>query len=245
MSSLIYVADSDVETRQVIQSFLEKEGFTVECFDSNTELLEAFKLSACDLVVLDIFTNGVDGFLVSAQIRQLSDCPIITITCNESDENYIFGISIGIDVYLTKPFNPAKLVAHVRALCIRGKLLRALPPAMETIRSAILEHADITIDTEQITAFCAGKELTLTNTEFRMLAYMLENPNRALRRTELLGKVWGENYSVGLRAVDDVIKRLRRKLGQAQSTLDIQVVWGIGFRLRKVDRDNDVAYAQG
>ena len=122
MSKLIYLADSEAGTRQIIRSFFEKEGFHVKCFENGNQLLHAFKHEVSDLVILGAAATDTEGFIISMQLREISHCPIIMLSAGVCDESYVFGISIGIDVYLTKPVNPAKLVAHARAFFGRARL---------------------------------------------------------------------------------------------------------------------------
>jgi len=229
MDKMIYIADNDVVTRQILQTFLEKENFRVVCFENGDLLFTAFQQEECALIILDILMSGSNSFMVAAKIRQLSNLPIIMLTTKESDDDYIFGISLGIDAYLTKPINPAKLVAHVRALLIKSELNRHVPAA--EIRSKV-SFADITIFPDNLTTRCNDTELKLTKTEFQLLKFMFEHQNRAISRGELLNKIWGYNSPVGTRATDDTIKRLRRKLIAAGSNVLIDTVWGFGFRLR-------------
>jgi len=229
MGNLIYIADDDIIIRGIIQSFLEKEGFEVEYFENGDLLFAAFERKQCALVIIDTLMPGSDGFMISAKIRQLSSLPIIMLSTNESDDDYVFGISLGIDAYLTKPFNPAKLIAHVRALLIKAELSKHTP--IKEKRNE-LTFTDITIFPDRITTHCNGKELQLTNTEYSLLKFMIENQERAISRGELLNKIWGDDNVVRTRATDDTIKRLRRKLSTAQSQVSIETVWGFGFRLR-------------
>jgi len=130
MNKLIYIADSDADTRQVIRSCFEKEGFHVKCFESGNQLQNAFKHEVSDLVVLGAAATDTEGFITSMQLREISRCPIIMLSAGACDESYVFGISIGIDVYLTKPVNPSKLVAHARAFFRREQL--PIPPSVAT-----------------------------------------------------------------------------------------------------------------
>jgi len=228
MSSLIYIADDDIISRQIIQAFLEKEGFQVECFENGDMLFSAFQQQECALVILDIVVPRDDSFMISAKIRQISNLPIIMLAAEDREEDYIFGISLGVDAYLTKPFSHAKLIAHVRALLIKAELSKHLPIKE---KHSELTYADISIYPDSITCHCNEKELELTKTEFQLLKFMVENKNRALSRSELLNEIWGFNQPVETRATDDTIKRLRRKLAAADSQVCIDTVWGFGFRL--------------
>ena len=223
------MAGSDIATRKIIQAYLEKEGLQIECFENGDHLFEAFRQTNCDLVIIDTTMTDSDGFEISSKIRQLSSLPIIIIAGEESDEDYVFSISIGIDVYLAKPFSPIKLVAHARALLIRAELFTASPPPKKL---SILTYADTTIQPDTLTATCNDYELKLTNTEFSMLKLMFENQHRAISRGELFSKIWGDDSSVGIRATDDTVKRLRKKLAEVKSRVSIDNMWGFGFRLR-------------
>ena len=228
MNNLIYVADDDALNRRMVQVILEKEGFNVECFENGDLLYEAFLAKECNLMILDVLMPGNDGFTIGAKIRRISNLPIIMLTGQESDDDYIFGISLGFDVYLTKPFNPAKLVAHVRTLLIKAELNKPAPPV---VKSAVIEYAGIIIDSNKMTVHCNNDELQLTNTELSLFRYMLANRDRAISREELLTKVWGFDSIVGTRVIDDTIKRLRKKLADAGSMVSIDTVRGFGFRV--------------
>ena len=228
MNKLIYIADSDIVVRQIVQAFLQKEGFDVTCFATGDTLYEAFEKSPCDLIILDLDMYGSDGFIITSKIRQRSNLPIIMLTARESEEDYVFGISLGIDAYLLKPFSPAKLIAHIRALLIKAELGKHMPVKERHVE---LNFGDVALIPENRTSSCNGKDLALTNTEFHLLRFMLENKERAISRGELLNEIWGYDSSVGTRATDDTIKRLRRKLIEAGSHVTIDTVWGFGFRL--------------
>ena len=228
MNNLVYIADGDIVIRQIIQTFLQKEGFEVECFATGDKLYEAFEKKPCNLVILDLEMYGSDGFIISAKIRQHSNLPIIMLTARESEEDYVFGISLGIDAYLTKPFSPAKLIAHIRALLIKAELGKHMPVKERLVE---LSYGDITLIPENRTSSCNEKDLALTNTEFHLLRFMLENAERAISRGELLNEVWGYDSPIGTRATDDTIKRLRRKLMEIGSLVSIDTIWGFGFRL--------------
>ena len=233
MKSLIYFADDDRVNLHMVKTILEREGFQVECFESGDLLYEAFLQKKCNLVILDVLMPGNDGFTIGAKIRQMSNLPIIVLTGQESDDDYIFGISLGLDVYLTKPFNPAKLVAHVRTLLIKAELGRSSQPALPEEEAGIISFADITIDTNMLTAHCNGNTLHLAHTELNLLIYMFKNQAKAVSRDELLSTIWGYENIVGTRAIDDAIKRLRRKLNDAESQVSIDTIRGFGFRVSK------------
>jgi len=238
MNNLIYVADDDAVNLLMVRTILVKEGFRVECFENGDLLYDTFLQKECNLVILDVLMPGNDGFTIGAKIRQISSLPIIVLTGQESDDDYIFGISLGLDVYLTKPFNPAKLIAHVRTLLIKAELGKPKqiqsPAVLPEEKPALLTYADITIDTNMLTTRCKGNELQLTHTELNLLIFMFENHTKAVSRDEMLNAIWGYNNIVGSRAIDDAIKRLRRKLSDANSQVSIDTVRGFGFRVSEI-----------
>ena len=228
MGNLIYIADDEAVSRRMVQLFLEKEGFIVECFENGDLLYDAFQKRACDLIVLDAIMPGNDGFIIGRKIRQMSDLPIIMLTGQTSDENYVLGISLGFDAYLTKPINRAKLVAHVRILLARADDSRRTPP-VENVD--VISFADITISISKRSVHCNQDELKLTRIEFNLLVFLLQRQDRVVSKEELLTNVWGFEGHVETRAVDDAIKRIRKKLLLCNSQMSINTVWGVGFRV--------------
>jgi len=226
MDKLIYIADDEKNIRHLIKSFLQKEGYTVIAFENGDKLYEAFEEKPCDLVILDIMMPGNSGLVICAKLRAVSNVPIIMLTAKDTEEDYVSGISLGSDDYFTKPFSPIQLTMRVKAMFRRVDMDTELQPADKAI-----SFADVVLDQSKLTAYCNTKELGLTNTEFSLFAYLLENRDRAVSREELLNKIWGYDNAVETRATDATIKRLRRKLAEAGSNISIDTVWGYGFRI--------------
>lgn len=220
----IYIADDEADIRQLIQSFLQSEGYEVRVFASGDKLLEAFEAQPADLLVLDIMMPGIDGLSLCSTIRKRSDVPIILLTARDTDADYITGFTVGCDDYFTKPFSLVKLTLRVKAIFSRM-------PNEQSVES--LAFGDITLYPLQRTAYRGEMELKLTNTEFSLLQYLMENRKRVVSREELLNIVWGYDNYVETRATDDIVKRLRKKLLEAESSVVIETVWGIGFRLKE------------
>lgn len=220
----IYVADDEADIRQLIQSFLREEGYDVRAFDSGDKLLEAFEEQPADLLVLDVMMPGMDGLSLCAAIRKRSDVPIILLTARDTDADYITGFTVGCDDYFTKPFSMVKLTLRVKAIFSR----MASEQKTESI-----SFGDLTLCPPQRTAFRGETELKLTNTEFSLLQYLMEQ-KKVVSREELLNIVWGYDSFVETRATDDIVKRLRKKLLEADSAVVIETVWGVGFRLKEI-----------
>jgi len=229
MNKLIYIAEDEANIRTPIKAFLEKEDYTVTAFENGDLLFDAFKNHEPDLVILDVMMPGSSGFIICTKIRAVSNIPIIMLTARDSDEDYITGISLGSDDYLTKPFSPAKLVMRVKALFRRLEMESTASQQMPAGNK--IEYADITIDSDNLTTFCKGVELKLTNTELKFLLHLIKNKDKAISRDELLTKIWEHEYAIETRVTDDTVKRLRKKLANASSDTLIETVWGFGFRI--------------
>lgn len=220
MRKVIYTTCSDT----VLRGAIENTGVTVAYYENNDLLYEAFRRKNCDIVMLDRDAPGSDGFVISAKIRQISNLPIIMLSSHESDEDYAFGITIGADVYLTKPVSMVKLIAHIRRE-------QTEPTTLPQEPDDTLTFADITFHLNRWTASCNSKSLRFTPKEYALLKTMVEKQDTAISRKELVGYLWGDNASIGLRATDDIVKRIRKKLVLANSRVLIDTVRGFGFRL--------------
>ena len=219
---LIYIADDELNIRNLVQAFLQKEGYEVKTFENGDLLFDAFCKKECDLVILDITMPGSSGFVICAKLRAMSDVPIIMLTAKDTEEDYVSGLELGSDDYFTKPFSPKKLTMRVKAILRRVEMQK---PDKD------LNLADIKILPDKLTALCNNEALNLTKTEFNLLSYLIENKDKAVSRNELLSTIWGYENIVESRATDDTVKRLRKKLENANSTVVIKTVWGYGFKV--------------
>ena len=228
MAKKIYVADDEKNICFLIQNFLEKEGYEVTCFHDGESILEACEKEMPDLCILDVMMPGMDGLTVCTQIRKRSHVPIIIVSAKDSPLDRITGITLGSDDYLVKPFLPLELVTRVKALFRRVDAFAG--PEEET--KDTLEFGDIILYTKRRAAQLRGADFALTPLEFDFLNHMLEHPEHAASRDDLLKALWKvDSKEVDTRAVDDMVKRLRKKLKEQGSTVKIETVWGYGFRL--------------
>lgn len=228
MTKIIYFADDEKNIRDLVVPFLEHDGFTVRAFETGDLLLEAYKNQKPDLVILDIMMPGTNGLDVMKSIRQYDNVPIIMLTARDSDVDFITAFNLGTDDYFTKPFSPIKLSLHVKALFKRldEKAIK---------NDTQYQFLDLTLDTEKRIALLSNEEMPLTKTEFDFLLVLIEKPETAFSRETLLNRIWGFDDIEG-RAVDDTIKRLRKKFKQYHSQVSIKTVWGYGFKLIKEDK---------
>lgn len=228
MTKIIYFADDEKNIRDLVVPFLEHDGFTVRAFETGDLLLEAYKNQKPDLVILDIMMPGTNGLDVMKSIRQYDNVPIIMLTARDSDVDFITAFNLGTDDYFTKPFSPIKLSLHVKALFKRldEKAIK---------NDTQYQFLDLTLDTEKRIALLLNEEMPLTKTEFDFLLVLIEKLETAFSRETLLNRIWGFD-DIESRAVDDTIKRLRKKFKQYHSQVSIKTVWGYGFKLIKEDK---------
>ncbi len=242
MKETIYIAEDEESIRQTVKAFLESEGYAVAGYENGDLLYDAFLREPCDLVILDVMMPGSSGFDITRKIRAISTVPIIILTARDSDIDYATGINLGSDDYFTKPFSAMSLVMRVKAMLRRVRLDRqqqdAGPgrPAQE-IRGGIAEKApeklsfgSITINRNTMTVLSGNDPIDLTPSEFNLLVYLAEHPDRVISRDELLDRIWGIGKEIETRACDDTVRRLRKKI--AGTTVRIETVWGFGFILK-------------
>ncbi|MBQ9493266.1 MAG: response regulator transcription factor [Oscillibacter sp.] len=229
----IYVADDDPHIRQIIRAFLESDGYGVEEFPNGDLLLERFLCQECDLVILDVMMPGSSGFDICTELRKVSAVPIIMLTARDSEADYVMGLGLGSDDYITKPFSAMSLLMRVRAIFRRiefesRKHALSASPAPLTVGELTLNEAGRRV-------LCQGTPLPLSPTEYELLKYLMVRAGQAVSREELLKQVWGFDTAVETRATDDTVRRLRQKLdGRGVA---IEAVWGYGFLLKAAGGD--------
>ena len=232
MGHSIYLADDEKSIRELLHSFLASDGYTVRSFESGDALLEAFHREPAELVILDIMMPGTDGLTVCRELRSVSDIPIILLTAKDSELDYVMGISQGSDDYLTKPFRPTILLMKVRALLRRVEMDRGKTAA--TVDE--LRYGDLRYSVTENAVFCGSTIVALTQTELRLLSYMMKQPEKAYSREELLSAVGGFDSDVETRVTDETLRRIRKKLLQAGSTVSVSTIWGFGYKLKGAER---------
>ena len=233
MGHSIYLADDEKSIRELLHSFLASDGYTVRSFESGDALLEAFRQEPAELVILDIMMPGTDGLTVCRELRTVSDIPIILLTAKDSELDYVMGISQGSDDYLTKPFRPTILLMKVKALLRRVEMDRGKTAAAEEDE---LHYGDIRYSATENAIFYGTAPVSLTQTELRLLSYMMKQPEKAYSREELLSAVWGFDSDVETRVTDETLRRIRKKLLQAGSTVSVSTIWGFGYKLKGAER---------
>lgn len=220
----IFVVDDERNIRDLIRKYLEKEGYTVTAFENAQNVAGEIMRLKPDLLVLDIMMPGIDGLELCKEIRKSTDIPIVFVSARDEELDRILGLELGADDYLSKPFSPRELVVRIKN--IMKRLEKAGQGRME-----VLSARDVRVERQRRYAEVKGRELKLTGREYELLEFLVLNKNMPFTREQLLEKVWGYDYIGDIRVIDDLVKRLRKKLADMESDLEIKTVWGYGYRV--------------
>jgi DNA-binding response OmpR family regulator len=221
----VLLVEDDPGTRQALELALRRLGYGVHPVASGEAALERIRDETADVVVLDVMLPGLDGFEVCRRLRQDSDVAVIMLTARSDDFDVVVGLEAGADDYVVKPVEPRVLDARVRAVLRR--MARAGAPA-ET-------HGELVIDRDALIVRRAGREVSLTPTELRLLLVLSGSPRQVFSREQLLDLVWEHDYLGDSRLVDACVQRLRAKIEAGTSEPRyIQTVRGFGYRFGPV-----------
>ncbi len=230
-SHLIAVVDDDIHIRHLVEAYLRKENYRTIGLETAEAAWELWKTNPPDMWVLDLMLPGMDGYELCRRIRNEAEVPIIMISARDTEVDKIMGLELGSDDYLVKPFSPRELVARVkRQLQRRDRLLMTSDEGMmnTAVATTQIRLGKLQLMLDERRVFWSGDEKELTLKEYELLKVLAEHPNRAFTRDELLTLVWGNDYYGSDRAVDHLIKRIRKKMEK----LPIEAIWGHGYRLR-------------
>ncbi len=216
----VLVVDDDVNICNLIEIYLQKEGYKVFIAHSGNDAIKIFNEKQIDLILLDIMMPVLDGYDVLREIRKTSQMPVIMLTAKGETFDKVLGLELGADDYIVKPFEPKELVARIKAV------LRRYKP--QTNKRAV-EFTDLIIDADSYLVHFNGKALEMPPKEFELLFYLASNPNRVYTRDQLLYEVWGYDYPGDSRTVDVHVKRIREKITE-HSEWQIKTVWGVGYK---------------
>ena len=230
MSHSIYIADDEKNIRDLIKSFLESDGYEVSAFETGDELKAVFDEKPADLVILDIMMPGTDGLTLCRKLREESSVPIIILTAKDSEYDYVQGITIGSDDYLTKPFRPTALLMRVRSL-LRRMDMNEKGDRSSKMSDEDISIGDLTFSGRRNEILCGGRPVKLTRTELKMLSYMMKDPEKAYSRDELLNAIWGYDTKVETRVTDETLRRIRKQLSACESNVSVRTMWGFGYRI--------------
>jgi len=219
----IWVVDDEENIRNLIRRYLEKEGFKIRTFKSSEAAENALISDIPDMFILDIMLPGSDGLSLCRKIRETYELPIIFVSARGEEFDRVLGLELGADDYLAKPFSPRELVIRVKAI------FRRLQPAESVTRPLTLKNMVIYPEKRKI--LINGIEVPFSTKEYDLIYFLASSPGQPFSREKLLEKIWSYDYDGEERAVDDTVKRIRKKIRGKEALPEISTVWGYGYRL--------------
>ena len=230
----ILIVEDDVEIAMLERDYLEIEGFETQTVSDGETAVEAALTGGFDLLLLDLMLPGCNGYDVCRRIRDRVDIPILMVTARTDSVDKIRGLGLGADDYIAKPFDPAELVARVKAHLSRYARLTGTsvkkPPETQ-----VLTVGDVQIFPQSWKVFKAGREIKMPNREFLLLKFLAENPNIVFSKERLFETIWGFDYVGDSATVTVHIGRIREKIEDDPSNPKlIETVWGAGYRLNRL-----------
>ena len=229
----ILIADDESDIREVVKVYGELNGYEVDEASDGIQALDMIKENSYDLVILDVMMPKKDGFAVIKEMRSRGiSTPVIFLTARDSIEDRVTGLDLGANDYLVKPFKFIELVARIKSLLRRSGHVNG-SESNEIDDENTYQFSDLTVNdyTKKVTR--SGAEISLTSTEYKLLLYFMNNPEKVISRAEILEAVWGVNYELGTNVVDVYVNYLRKKLDTQDDDKLIHTVIGMGYVLKK------------
>lgn len=224
MSKILIVEDEEALS-DPLAFLLGREGFQTVVVDNGLDALPTFERDGADLVLLDVMLPGMPGTEVCRKLREVSSVPIIMLTAKDSELDKVFGLELGADDYVTKPYSARELIARIRAVLRR----RSAEP--DTPTDAVLTGGPVRMDIDRHVVTVNGEEVPMPLKEFELLEILLRNVGRVMTRGQLIERVWGADYVGDTKTLDVHIKRLRSKIEPDSSAPRYVVtVRGLGYK---------------
>jgi DNA-binding response OmpR family regulator len=225
LATRLLIVDDDPTLLRFLTEYFEREGFQVDSAGGGNQALRLFYAQRPDLVIVDVMMPGMDGWEVTARLRELAETPVIMLTAKSGEADKLRGFRLGIDDYITKPFSLAELGARVGAVLGRAS-------AANAAGEEIFQAGPITVDMRKREARLGDELLSLTPTEFRVLATLAQRAGEAVSQEELLQRVWGEYRKESGSALRRYIWFLRKKIeADPEAPQRLVTVRGFGYRL--------------
>ena len=224
MAISVLIVEDDPNIRELLQMYLEKDGYAVTLATDGGQGLDKFRSIKPDLVLLDVMMPVMDGWAVCKAIRAEGNTPVIMLTAKGETDDKVQGLKAGADDYVTKPFEMKELLARIEAV------LRRSDRGAEEKPSRRLVFDKLVIDMDAFELTVKGKKVDTPPKEMELLFYLASSPNRVYTRNQLLDEVWGFDYFGDSRTVDVHVKRLREKLEGVSHKWSLKTVWGVGYK---------------
>lgn len=225
----LLVVDDEPNIRELLSTSLRFAGFEVIAAANGREALEAAETHNPDLAVLDVMLPDMDGFTVTRKLRATGRFfPVVFLTARDDTEDKVTGLTVGGDDYVTKPFSLDEVVARIRAV------LRRTAPADDDDATLVVDDLELDDDAHEVRR--GGEVVDLSPTEFKLLRYLMMNPNRVLSKAQILDHVWEYDFNGDASIVESYISYLRRKIDVEDRPKMIHTKRGVGYLLRTADK---------
>ena len=224
MAISVLIVEDDRNIQELLQLYLEKEGYAVTVASDGDQGLTKFRTIKPDLVLLDVMMPVMDGWAVCKAIRANSQTPIIMLTAKGETDDKVTGLKYGADDYVTKPFEMKELLARIEAVLRRTNNI----PVKKNARRLTFDK--LIIDMDAFELIVDGKKVDIPPMEMDLLFFLASSPNQVYTRNQLLDAVWGFDYYGESRTVDVHIKRLREKLEGVSEQWNLKTVWKVGYK---------------
>jgi len=228
MAISVLIVEDDPNIRELLQLYLEKDGYAVTLAADGGQGLEKFRAIKPNLVLLDVMMPVMDGWALCKAIRAEGNTPVIMLTAKGETNDKVTGLKAGADDYVTKPFEMKELLARIEAV------LRRSDCTGEDAKSRRLVFDKLIIDMDAFELTVDGKKVDTPPKEMELLFFLASSPNRVYTRNQLLDEVWGFDYFGDSRTVDVHVKRLREKLEGVSLKWSLKTVWGVGYKFEVV-----------
>lgn len=223
----VLVIDDEIDICNLIKLYLSKNNFIVLKANSGAEALELVAVKDPDLIILDILLPDIDGLELCQELRKITECPILFLSCKNDDMDKILGLTVGGDDYITKPFSPGELVARVKAHLRRYRIISRGGKQ----KASVLKFPGLHIDLSSHTVSVCDKPVDLTHKEFQMLSLLAHNPNSVISMGQIYDYVWGVDNIGDTRTVMVHISSLRKKIEKDPADPKIIVtIKGAGYK---------------
>jgi two-component system OmpR family response regulator len=218
----VLIVDDEPNIRDLLSTSLRFAGFSVHAVGNGADAVNAAEKGAPDIILLDVMLPDMNGFSVTKKIRSMGiNAPVLFLTARDETEDKITGLTVGGDDYMTKPFSLDEIVARIHAILRRTK--------QAEVEESVLEVGEIRINQDAHEVFVNDTTVDLSPTEYKLLRFLMSNPNRVLTKAQILDHVWEYDFNGEMGIVESYVSYLRKKLDPLTSESLIQTKRGVGY----------------
>lgn len=227
----VLIVDDEPNIRDLLSTSLRFAGFSVHAVGNGADAVNAAEKGAPDIILLDVMLPDMNGFSVTKKLRSMGiNAPVLFLTARDETADKVTGLTVGGDDYMTKPFSLDEIVARINAILRRTKLAES--------EDSILEVGEIKINQDAHEVFANGQPVDLSPTEYKLLRFLMSNPNRVLTKAQILDHVWEYDFNGEMGIVESYVSYLRKKLDPITSEPLIQTKRGVGYMYKSTKNSN-------